>query len=72
MNTSFKPTPFTADDLYRPSSEGRSLHDQAAYFYRKVFKIPHNTTYVPKWYDVGRFLKSLGPENVSKHLTSNN
>ena len=28
--------PYCADDLYRPASEGRSLHDDACHFYQKA------------------------------------
>ena len=28
--------PYCADDLYHPASEGRSLHDDACYFYQKA------------------------------------
>ena len=31
-----EPEPYTAEDLWRESSEGRSLHDDANLFYRDV------------------------------------
>ena len=35
-------TAYCKDDLYRPKDEGRSLHDESAYFFRNIFKLPQN------------------------------
>ena len=34
------PEPYTKDDMFRESSEGRSLHDDCRTFYRTIMKLP--------------------------------
>ena len=35
-----EPQPYTNEDIFRESSEGRSLHDDASKFYRVIMKLP--------------------------------
>ena len=44
LSTMADPIPYVADDLYRESSEGRSLHDDSNVFYRNVMGL---TTPIP-------------------------
>ena len=34
------PEPYTSEDMFRESCEGRSLHDDCSRFYRVVMKLP--------------------------------
>ena len=40
MPSSNNPEPYTNEDMFRESSEGRSIYDDSSRFYRVVMKLP--------------------------------
>ena len=55
-----EPEPYTAEDLWRESSEGRSLHDDANLFYRDVMglTIPIKSTEQPSVLQIEAAIKT--------------
>ena len=57
-----KAVPFGKEDLERPSSEGRSLHDTASFFLRTVMSLETPIRNLPKSSEVQKAFGNLDPE----------
>jgi hypothetical protein len=51
--------PYTSADLYRPQSEGRSLHDDASWFYCHVMGLSTPLVEIPSLEDIGKAIATV-------------
>jgi hypothetical protein len=59
--------PYSIEDLQRPDTEGRSLHDEASTFYREIMKIQtHIVTVVPSKADIAKAIQAMTKAEAEK------
>ena len=59
--------PYSIEDLHRPATEGRSLHDDASAFYREIMKLQTPIVTVPSKAAIAKAIQAMTKSEAEKN-----